>query len=335
VLLFLSRLFGWGHESALNVVGGSHLKRIGSPDEDPVFIELEIGDIVWSLRFPMTSTGMAGHYGEELRHKGKLILRAGMSENAWYLGTKEMPHDEMRCCTKVLWDRGESDWLRPLFNLLNGIRIYKSYWLNQVQRLESVDSKDSFLHGTGRNLWSVLSNWKGAAIRYRGQFDWVMTETRKAFPGLFHTAEFDRGLPFLYGPDATDPADGLPPSRAPDGLLTGLLHLTAVAGAHPGAVIAIDEMENQLHPHAIRSILAAMRSQAEERNLTIILTTHSPVLMNEYKGQEDQLFLLKWDSSSQTLPITLYDELGPDWLAHFSPGDLYDNEEFGSPRSEG
>ena len=82
-------------------------------------------------------------------------------------------------------------------------------------------------------------------------------------------------------------SDALPLPLAPDGLLVGILHLTAVAGRAEGSILAFDEMENQLHPHAIRAILKAMRARAEERNLTIVLTTHSPVVMNEFKGYED------------------------------------------------
>jgi predicted ATPase len=116
---------------------------------------------------------------------------------------------------------------------------------------------------------------------------------------------------------------------ASDGMLVGLLHLTAVAGASEGSVIAIDEMENQLHPHAIRSILRAMRQRAEEYNLTILLTTHSPVLMNEFKDTPEQLFVT--EPGHDKFPVPLDELHAPEWLAHFSLGDLYDRLEFGAP----
>lgn len=37
--------------------------------------------------------------------------------------------------------------------------------------VEPIGATDSYLHATGRNLWSVLANWKGAALRYQGRFD--------------------------------------------------------------------------------------------------------------------------------------------------------------------
>lgn len=329
VFKFIRNLFEFGHESAFNAVSGSYFRRLGTPDIEPVIFEICIEDIVWKLRFPMTDTGLKGQYGEELSRNGEMILRAAMFDEGWFLGTKRMPIDEKRCCAKVLWDRGEARWMSPLVTALTGIRVYDSFWINQVRRPETLDATSSFLHGTGRNLWSVLGTWKNAPLRYRGQYDWVISRSQKAFPDLMGTIEFDRGQPFLFRPGATDPADGLPPNRAADGLLTGLLQLTAIAGARPGSIIAFDEMENQLHPYAIRSILTAMREQAEERDLTIIVTTHSPVVMNAFRKEPSQFYVLQPGPGRKPTPLTdLHDE---GWLAAFSLGDLYDRLGFAAP----
>lgn len=326
-LKFLRILFERGHESALNAVGGDYFRRLGSPEEELVTFAVEVEDILWKVRFPMSQAGLKGTYGEELYRDGKPILRAALFEDGWYLGQNRMPLDEKRCCARVLWDRGEDSWMAPLFTALTGIRVYGAFWLNQVQRPEVAEMHASFLHATGKNLWSVLANWKNAPLRYRGQFDWVLSRARAAFPDVLDTLEFDRGQPFLFRVGATDPADGLPPRRAADGLLTGLLHLTAVAGAKEGSLLAFDEIENQLHPHAIRVIMKAMREAAEERGLAIILTTHSPVVMNEFKGYEDNFFVLD-ASSTEPQPRPLLQVRDEHWLSHFALGDLYEREAF-------
>ena len=324
-LKFLALLFSLGQESAFSASGGDYFGRLGAPPDEPVTFEVEVEGIVWKLRFPMDSGGMKGGFGEELLRNGAPVLTAAMYEQEWSLGKKRFVREEGRSCARALWDRGDDRWMEPLVALLNGLRVYEAYWLNQVRRSESPDLSASFLHGTGRNLWSVLANWKGAPMRYRGQFAWVMKHAALAFPDLVGSLEFDRGLPYLFRPGATDPSDGLPPRRAPDGLLTGLLHLTAVAGARDGAVIAFDELENQLHPHAIRAILTAMREAADERGLTIILTTHSPVVMNEFKGFEDQFFVLD-DVGDAPQPRLLTEVRSEAWLSHFALGDLYERE---------
>ena len=330
-LRFLQAVFLWGHDSGLRRVSGAQLLRMQAPPDEPVVFSIQTGDLRWVLRFPMSAQGLQGHFGEELHRGDQVVLRAGMHQDHWFLGTERQEHgEEPRCCAKQLWDRGGSPWMRPLVDLLTGLRVYDAYSLNQVKRVEPVSQGDAFLHGTGRNLWSVLSNWKGAPLRYRGQFDWVMAEVRRAFPGIAGTVEFDRGIPYLFGPGAKDAAEGLLPSRVADGHLTGLLHLTAVAGAVNGSLIAFDEMENQLHPHAIRTILSAFQQQVEERELTIILTTHSPVVLNELADSPERIHVLQGGRGPTTLD-RIHD---PSWLAHFSLGDLYEREVF-APQTAG
>jgi len=332
---FLRNFFSFGHESGFLAVDGANFRRIGADLDSPVEFVVEVGDLVWELRFPMSVQGFKGTYGEVLRRAGEVVLQAEMFEETWKLGSEIEARDEQRCCTKVLWDRDRAAaaWMKRLVEVLEDIRVYDSYWLNSVKRVEPNTSGDYFLHATGRNLWSVLANWKGSPLRYRGQYEWVMQEARRAFPEILGTLEFDRGIPYLFLPGASDPAEGLLPSRAADGLLTGLLHLTAVAGAKNHSLLAFDEVENQLHPHAIRSIVAAMRRQADERNITIVLTTHSPVVLNEFKGEEDRVFVLErgWPGP---LPVPL-DELHSDaWLSHFALGDLYEREQFAAANSK-
>ncbi|MCB9760299.1 MAG: ATP-binding protein [Alphaproteobacteria bacterium] len=335
-LEFLRGLFLYGHESGFSAVGGSYFRRLGTPPEEPVSFEVEVGAVRWVLRFPMSMTGLRGQYGEELYHGEQRVLRAGVFEEGWTLHLdgeeQRLQVDERRCCAKVLWDMGRAPWMKPLVSALGDMQIHHVYDLEQVRQHQAA-AGISTLHGTGRNLWSVLSTWSQARIRYGGRYQWVMAEARRAFPDIFGTLEFDRGLPYLFGPNASDPADGLPPSRAADGLLTGLLHLTAIAGVQDGAVLAFDEVENQLHPHAIHSILRAMRAQAEARDLTIILTTHAPVVLNMFKGQEDRIFVLQQPSEGP-LPRPLDELHDPDWLAYFVLGDLYERLEFGAPRSQ-
>jgi predicted ATPase len=328
-LRFLRAVFMFGHEVAFNSISGSYFRRLGTPAEEPVTFEFELGDIRWRLRFPMFTSGLRGQYGEELFRGDELILRAAMFDEGWYLGNERREIDPRRCCARVLLDSGQADWMKPLEDFMSNMRIHNAYDLEPVKYPQS-DYRRHSLHSDGGNLWSVLSNWKQGSLKHGDKFQWVMEAARHAFPDIMGSLEFDQGMPFLFGPRASDPADGLPPFLAADGLLTGLLHLTAIADAHNGALVAFDEIENQLHPHAIRSLLAAMRQQADERGLTIIMTTHSPVVMNEFKGHEDQFYVIRQPSSGP-VPSPLDELYDPDWLDHFVLGDLYERLEIAAP----
>jgi predicted ATPase len=331
LLRFLRNFFERGQENAFLSIDGGHIRTRGLAEGEPVELEFAIGEIRWQLRLPLSASGFTGTYGETLLRGDETVLHAEMFADHWLLGQTRIPREGQRCGAALYWDRHEpeSKWMQPLASALKGTRVYKSFSLNKVQHPDNRDHPIQFLHGTGSNLWSVLNSWKSAPMMYGGQYEWVMKQARKAFPGLIGSIEFDRGIPYLFPPDSTDPADGLPPARAADGLLTGLLQLTAVAGAQRGALIAFDEIENQLHPHAIRMILGAMRERAEQQDLTIIITSHSPVVMNAFRREPDQFYV--FEPGAAQMPVALTDLHDEDWLSAFMLGDLYDRLEFAAP----
>lgn len=330
-LTFLRGVLMYGHDSAFKWVGGNHFRHLDAAEDEDVEFEIQVDDLRWILRFPMGATGLNGQYGEELYLGQERVFHADTYDDGWFLRGERRRIDDRRCCARVLLDAGEAEWMAPLERALFDLRVHYAYRLDLLRRSERAEGTDDYLHADGRNLWTVLLNWKLGAIRYGGSFDWVMQVARRAFPEIFNTLEFDRGFPLFYRPGDVDPAAGLPPRYQADGLLTGLCHLTTVAGAKAGSVVAIDEMENQLHPHAIRVILKAMREVAEERDLTIVLTTHSPVLMNAFKGREESFFVIE-PGRGRSVPVALDDAYAPEWLDHFVLGDLYERSRIAAPR---
>ena len=328
---FISTLFRLGHEAAFRAVEGEAFRHNSAEPDAPVEFRLEVGELTWKLRFPMSAQGLQGTYGEELSRNGEIMLRAAMFQETWCAGKEKLSLDEHRCCARVLWDRGSASWMLPMVEVLENIRVFGVYNLNGVKEPKTAHHSETRLLGNGRNLWSVLANWKNSPLRHEGQFEWVMKQARRAFPSIFGSLEFDRGLPYLYRANATDPAEGLLPSRAADGVLTGLLHLTSVAGAKRGSLLAIDEVENQLHPHAIRILIAAMRELADERELTIILTTHSPVVLNQFIDEPENLWVLGHGDKALPCPAAINMLHTEEWLAQAKPGTLYERLAFGAP----
>jgi len=108
-----------------------------------------------------------------------------------------------------------------------------------------------------------------------------------------------------------------------------LLHLTAVASMDPGDVIAIDEPENALHPHAIKALLELVRDWSTQQRATILLATHSPVLIDAFRECPEQLYVM--EPGHAILPMALSELRERTWLNHFSLGDLYAHDEFGAP----
>jgi len=334
-LRFPRSLFTQGLTQALQSSGGAdHLRRVGAEDDAPVALEVVLGEVAWQLEIPVEGLSVNPYHGERLLRDGEPVLEARRYETTIRVAGQVRERDSRgRCGLRTLWDREEPAWLRPFIDLLGNIRIHHSYWLNQARRPDPQQSlEDQYLHPTGRNLWAVLRKWKAAARQFDHQYEWVMDQAVRAFPELMVDLEFPPEGPRMYLAGALGPQQSLPVHLAADGLLVGLMHLTALAGAPAGAVLAFDEMENQLHPHAIRSLLAAMRARAEERDLTIVLTTHSPVLMNEFNNYADSFYVFDPTASDDTrmpTPLTIIKD--PKWLRHFSLGDLYEREKFAAP----
>lgn len=332
-LLFLSDAFSSNLSAAVRRQrGATALRHIRAGEGDGIVVVLRVGHASWELRLDAGDASV-GELPEERVIVGSSIdVRRSAYSARWHMGSEERgPDTDGRLCLRMAWDARPSPELRPLTDVLRGYRYHAGYALELLRQGGKGGENDAYLTPRGENLFVVLRNWKAAPRRFDDRFNWVLDRIKRAFPGVVEDIEFDPPIGEIVPARFYPPGErtGLPMSRAADGFLVGLLHLTAVAGADEGAIIAIDEMENQLHPHAIRSILAAMREIAEKKNLTVILTTHSPVLMNEFRDEPHRFFVT--DLSDRVQPTALDKLQDPEWLAHFSFGDLYDRLEIGAP----
>src|SRR5207248_3307637 len=118
-------------------------------------------------------------------------------------------------------------------------------------------------------------------------WEFVRDSMRDAFRDLFEDLEFEQaGQRLSANVILSNRRSPLPAYLMSDGWLTGLLHLCAVASGVSGSVVTIDEPENALHPHAIRSLIESSRQWARKQDLTIVLATHSPVVLNQFRGDD-------------------------------------------------
>jgi predicted ATPase len=88
-------------------------------------------------------------------------------------------------------------------------------------------------------------------------------------------------------------------------------------------------MENSLHPHAIRSLIGSIREWCEDKDITVVLATHSPVVLDCFNQQKENIFVTQ--PGEEVQPVRLTDLGSADWLAAFSAGQIYADEEVGAP----
>ncbi len=208
-------------------------------------------------------------------------------------------------------------------------RLYSDYRLADIRRKGSPSSAGMTLEPDGANVFSVLRNWAGKHSM-KPRFAFVIESLKEAFPDTFDSLDFDPSDDGTVSARILAPSGtALPVLYAPSGWITALLHLCAVASTATGGIMAIDEPENGLHPHAIRQILQAMRDWAADHDLTVLLATHSPVLLDQLKEDPEHLYVM--EPGSEVLPVRLDQVRDREWLAQFSLGDLYKGGDFGAP----
>jgi predicted ATPase len=261
----------------------------------------------WRLLIPVEGYGVHAYHGEQLWKDGVQVLNVPRLQPTFERAADGTTRDRQGAEINTYFAVRPDPSLGAFIEQVKALRVYADFALFNAPQ-SPIDPTHVFLHPDGRNLVSVLNNWKRAPRRYNDQFAWVLGWARRAFPDLIDDLEFPpEGGARFYPPNGPTADASLPLSVAAAGLITGLLQLTAVAGAKPGSTIGFDEIENQLHPHAIRTILEAMRERAEEHGLNIILTTHSPVVLNEFRDQPEQVYVLGHGVDGVGVPAPMTD----------------------------
>jgi len=105
-----------------------------------------------------------------------------------------------------------------------------------------------------------------------------------------------------------------------DGTLRFLFLLTVLASPKPAPLIAIDEPETGLHPSML-PIVAEYAVDASDRT-QVILTTHSPQLLDAFKDVVPKTTVVKW-SEGETVLQNVEGEQLDRWLKEYSLGSLF------------
>lgn len=105
-----------------------------------------------------------------------------------------------------------------------------------------------------------------------------------------------------------------------DGTLRFLFLIAVLASPDPPSLVAIDEPETGLHP-SMFPIIAEYASQAASRT-QLILTTHSPALLDAFGDHAPTTTVVGWGDGCTTLSCLSGDELDY-WLKEYTLGEMY------------
>lgn len=325
VLQLLRHTFELGMARALNQRGGAgSFRNFEAGPDDEVDLSIQVGPSEWVI-----VVDRQDEFGDlELLHEGE-DLEGTRSDTSLQLGGKTFPPDN-RSLLRVASDTFQlSPDATTLRNLLQSYRCYAEYHLAHLRESGSTITSDKTLDLSGRNVFSLLRNWRDARAD-RARYDFVMDNLRKLFPDVFADLDYETAGTTVTARVVTPKPDtSYPITFAPNGLLISLLHLCAVASVPNEGIVAIDEVENSLHPFAIKHLIEAFRNWAAKTNSTVLLATHSPVVLDQFRECPEQVFVMEKGQPINPMPLPKVRD--PEYLSHFSLGDLYAHLEFGSP----
>lgn len=313
---------------SLSLGGSYNLKNHQAGDDEPIELGLDIGDLSWRVRLIPRSATVDHLTDERLTRGSETIFLRDSLGNFYYRGLRQNPSAiaAERLALRFVVESHPEDL--DAARMASAIRHAQVFYDPDIWGLREGGSKateDRHLHSRGRNVFTMLRKWRDRREDVH-RFTFVHEGLTAALPGVYNGLDFDAGqtiIALVYRPGDETPN---PISHEANGLIAMLLLLAQVAATQSGGIVAIDEPEHSLHPYAIRRFVRLARAWASRYDITIIVTTHSPVLLNEFNGEPDKVFVL--ERGYDVLPVRLDELRSREWLAEYTLGELYTDNAF-------
>lgn len=209
----------------------------------------------------------------------------------------------------------------------SGVLVLKSHVFrpdSEVLRSSSV-YKGGYpqLDASGRELTSVLATWK---LSDEKRFHAVLQQVKQIVPALQDlrpnpTKVDDKpGFELLFDFSS---ATGVPASAVSEGTL---LVLALITGLHQignsAPVVLLDDIDRGLHPDAQVELIKLLRQLAELQGIQIVMTTHSPYIIDALAPEE--VCVLALDATGTTRARQLSEIPGAEkYRGMLSTGELW------------
>jgi predicted ATPase len=188
------------------------------------------------------------------------------------------------------------------------------------------------LGSDGSGMAAVLGLWRGSNIERAEALDEFM---RKCLPEVSRVLVKPGPVP---GEQRiwVQQIDGeqFDAAHISDGVLSFIALAMHAIDVEPGALLFFEEPEQSIHPRLIHELMELFRTIAYERQCQIIVVTHSPVLLHEFRDEPDAILLFRRDEAkgTQVKPLTEF----PDLMEALNskkadPGDMLVNGFFNAP----
>lgn len=228
------------------------------------------------------------------------------------------------------WQRGVESQSGPVARVAEELASSELYRLNpDAMRRPAPAGRDLVLSTDGDNLAAVIDSvLSGPDREARQRLEESLAKEIPTIQGVCTPAEGvgtgARVLEFVLAGNARPPVT-IPAAQVSDGalLLTAFL---ALAYTRTPQILLIEEPENGLHPSRLQSVIDMLRriSRGDVGNTPrqVILTTHSPLLLNFVEPSEVRIFQRTPDGGTKITPMEQapgLERMGKE----YAPGELW------------
>ncbi len=199
---------------------------------------------------------------------------------------------------------GGSEQFAPIYKTIASIRKYAI----QPSRLREMQDPDSgvSLKADGGNAASVLqelSRHEKASYDRIGEILSSIVPNTTSVKAKKHGNKLSLEFVQIWGKDAKGKAKTIDFEgfNMSDGTLRAVGLLVAIFQSPKPSVLVIEEPESTIHPGALGAILDMIRSAS--KNIQVIVTTHSPELLDEKEILDHQIRIVTWQDGASRVHL--------------------------------
>jgi predicted ATPase len=150
----------------------------------------------------------------------------------------------------------------------------------------------------GSGIAAVLGLWRGAKLERAEELDRFMRGCLPEIDRILVKPGEVAGEQRLWVRQ-TD-GEEFDAAHVSDGVLSFIALAMHAIDAEPGALLFIEEPEQSIHPRRLHDLVELFRTIVHERRCQIVIVTHSPVLLHEFKDEPEAILLFRRDEQKGT-----------------------------------
>lgn len=169
--------------------------------------------------------------------------------------------------------------------IINEVQSYGRYDLliNELRQEQSISS-EATVSITGDNLPSVIKKFIKNNKKGWQRVLTTMSNISPYFANVY-SESLRAGKEYLVFKEVFA-GRNIEAWESSDGTLRALAILISIETHRNGSTVLIEEPEHGLHPWAIKELMSHIRTVLEERNLQVIITTHSQQVLENIRKEE-------------------------------------------------